>query len=332
MRVVGRHVRLRLALMAVLLLVGALLFRALEPEKGHTLSQAAYFTFALIFGETPEEFPRSRVLQVLFFLMPILGLTVIIEGIVDFALVLRDRRRFERTWCIMLAASFRDHVVIVGLGRLGSRTYQTLRRLGYAVVVIERDPENRFLEDVRRDGSPLLVGDGRQEALLAEANVAAARSVVIATDDDLANLEIALDARCVNPKVRVVLRMFDQNMADKIADGFDIRLSMSTTALSAPTFASCAIAPATVNSFIVGDQLIVMQRWLVRGGGLLCGRTVAQVMREHGITIVEHRHPGDSATICPAPETRLEAGDGLLIQGPIEVLEALRESALAETV
>ena len=53
----------------------------------------------------------------MFFLIPILGLTVIIEGIIDFALMMRDRRRYERSWCIMLASSFKDHVVLVGFGR-----------------------------------------------------------------------------------------------------------------------------------------------------------------------------------------------------------------------
>jgi Trk K+ transport system NAD-binding subunit len=306
-----------------------LLFRWLEPEKKHTLTKATYYTFSLIFGETPEEFPTSRVLQVVFFVVPILGLTVIIEGVIDFALIMRDRRKFERTWCIMLAKSFQNHIVLAGLGRLGIRTFLTLRRLGAAVVVIERDPNNQFLEEVRRDGSPLLVGDARREALLSDANVAGAASIVLATNDDMANLEAALDARKINPDIRVVLRMFDQNMADKVRDGFNIHLAMSQSAISAPTFATCAMAPATVNSFIVGDTVVAMQRWIVREGGPLCARTIADVMRDLHITVVEHTRPPEPPTICPDPDTMLEAGDGLMVQGPLSTLEECRPQTIA---
>ena len=51
------------------------------------------------------------------------------------------------------------------------------------LVVIERNAGAQFLEDVRRDGSPVLIGDARREAWLEEANVKHARSIIIATTD-----------------------------------------------------------------------------------------------------------------------------------------------------
>jgi Trk K+ transport system NAD-binding subunit len=314
--------------MFLLLLVGGMLFRALEPEKNHSFIRAMYYTFSLVFGEPPEEFPTSRVLQSLFFIVPLLGLTVIIEGIIDFAMVLRDRRRYERSWCTMLADSYANHIILVGFGRLGYLAYLTLRKLGEPVVVIERDPLNEFLETVRRDGAPVFIGDARREEILGDANIAKAKSIVLATDDDMVNLEAALDARRLNPAIRVVMRMFDQNVADKIRDGFNIHLAMSQSAISAPTFATCAVAPATINSVIVGDQLLIMQRWLVRTNGPLCGRTVADVMTTFRVNIVEHRRSDGAPELCPRPDLILEAGDGLVLQGPLDVLESLRAKSL----
>lgn len=330
LRVCFRHMRVRLLIMAVILFTGALTFRWMEPEKNHSLAKATYYTFSLIFAEPPEDFPTSRVLQVMFFLVPVLGLTVIIEGIVDFALILRDRRRFEKSWCVMLASSFTDHVVLVGLGRLGYPTFQILRRLGEAVVIIERDAGNEFLEEARRDGSPLLIGDARQEALLRDANIDKAKSIIVATDNDMTNLETALDARRLNPAIRVVIRMFDQNIADKIRDGFNIHLAMSQSTISAPTFATCALSPTTVNSVIVGSELVAMQRWLVRRDGPLCGKTVGDVTREFAVLVVEHGRSSDAPRICPAPETTLDAGDGLLLQGRMESLDHLRRITEAD--
>ena len=325
LRTVVRRIWVRVLIIVVVLLVGGVLFRRFEPQENHSLVQATYYTWSLVFGEPPESFPESGVLQILFFVMPVIGLTVIIEGIVDFALLLRDRRRCEKSWCTMMSTSMSNHIVLVGLGRLGFRTFHLLRRLGEEVVVIERTADNQFVDDVRRDGSPLFIGDARREAILDDANVAKAKSIILATNDDLANLEIALDARRIAPEIRVVLRMFDQNMADKIGDGFNIHIAMSQAALSAPAFATSAIEAAIVNSMVVGDQLVIMQRWQVRADGPLCGKTVGDILVEHGFGVVERRSRQDAGRLFPTPETRLLDGDEILVQGPFDKLAKLKE-------
>jgi len=196
--------------------------------------------------------------------------------------------------------------------------------LGESVVVIERDAQDRFLEEVRRDGSPLLIGDGRDDTVLEQANVKDAKSIILATNDDLANLEMALDARNVNSDIRVVLRMFDQNMADKIRSGFGLPIAMSQSAMSAPAFTMAAIDSSIVNSFAVGGRLVIMRRWTVLDDGPLCGRTVGQLMTDMNCCVAEIRSGAAPPTLFPPPEMELCAGDELLIQGPFETLSKLQ--------
>ena len=80
-------------LMILILLGGGTLFMIYEPEKGHTLPLAIFYTWELIFAEIPEDFPASYVLRAMFFILPVLGITVIIEGIIDFALMMTVIRR-----------------------------------------------------------------------------------------------------------------------------------------------------------------------------------------------------------------------------------------------
>lgn len=328
-RVAFQHFRVRFLLMAAILTTGAMLFIYLEPERHHSLWRAMFYSWSLVFAQPPpEELPTDWPLRIMYFVMPVLGLTVIIEGIIDFALMLRERRRYERSWCTMLAKSFENHIILVGLGKLGYRIFALLRKLDEPIVVIERDATNQFLEELRRDGSPVLVGDARREALLTEANIAKAKSIILATDDDLANLEVALDAQQINPKVRIVMRMFDQNMADKTRTGFEIDLAMSQAALAAPTFATSAVAPAIVGSFVVGQNLVAMQRWLVRKGGPLDGCSVAQVTQTLGFGVVEHQRPPAEPRLFPTHETILQPGDGVILQGPLHELEQLWERNL----
>lgn len=312
-----RHFSLRFALIGVIVFGGALLFWNLES---HSFSESLFFTWALVFGEPPEEFPEKLPLQILFFAVPVLGLLVVLEAMVEFALILRDRRRHEQSWCRTMAASFSNHIVLVGLGKLGFRTYKLLRRLGESVVVLERESDTAFLEEVRAEGTPVLIGDARRDIMLEHANVARARSIILATNDDLANLEIALDARRLAPNVRVVMRMFDQNMADKIREGFNIPMAMSQSAMSAPAFATAAIGAEIENSFAVGDQLVVMQRWKIDAAGGLAGRTIGQIISTRGVGVVEHRPRGGAAKLFPPVETKVEPGDELLVQGVFEML------------
>lgn len=307
---------IRFVILGGVLIVGALCFINLEPEQNHSFPRALFYTYSLVFGEAPEEFPRHPVLRLLFFIVPIVGLTVIIEGIVETATLVRDRQRNERAWCRIMAHSMRDHVIVVGLGRLGYKTWAVLRQLNVPTVVLELDDKNQFLAEVRRDGTPLFLGDARRESMLEDANVKDARAVILATTDDLANLEVALDARKLNPQIRVVLRLFDQNMADKVREGFNIHTAMSQSAISAPAFATAALERGIVASTVIDNQLVVTARWQVDAGGKLDGRNVSQVLAELGVQVIRHRSSKQEAVVLfPPPDLMLSPGDEVLVQG-----------------
>lgn len=225
-----------------------------------------------------------------------------------------------------MALGSRNHVILVGLGRLGYRCWRLLHELGETVVVIERDSASPFLAAVRQAGAAVLVGDARSDELLAQANVADAKSIVLATDEDMSNLEAALDARRMNPSIRVVLRLFDQNLADKVREGFGIHIALSQSAVAAATFAMPAFDPSIVNSFVVDDELFVMQRWDVAEGSPLAGLSVGDIRDRHGFGVVKVTRGSADASVFPDPALRLAPGDRLLVQAPFAALAALRAS------
>ncbi|MBN2194293.1 MAG: NAD-binding protein [Polyangiaceae bacterium] len=322
-KALGRRLGLRLVVFVVLLLVGGLLFRHYEPDRVSSYVQAVYFSLSLVFGEPPEEFPSVVVLQALFFVLPLLGLTVLIESVVEVANVLRDRRSNDRVWSEIMAESLSNHVVLVGLGRVGYRTYRALHGLGVPLVVIDVNKDGEFLSDVRRDGTPIIIGDARREALLITAGVERAAAILAATNDDLANLEVVLDAKQRNPGIRVVIRMFDQNMADKVQAGFGIQAALSSTALSAPTFAAAAVVPHLVASSLLDDRLVLMVNRVIRDGESWCGRTLAELAEAHRIAFVRRTPPSGETQMFPPPSTKLGAGDVVVVEGVYEDLVSL---------
>src|SRR4029077_4901893 len=123
---------------------------------------------------------------------------------------------------------------------------------------------------------------------LERANVREARSIIVATDDDLVNLEVALNAREARPDIRVVLRVFDHSLAAKIRSGFGIKTTFSTSALAAPAFAMAAVDPAVVGSFYVGEDLVLILQLTVGAGAELDGLTVDEIGKRGGVAVLCH--------------------------------------------
>ena len=51
-------------------------------------------------------------------------------------------------------------------------------------------------------------------------------------DNDYANLEIGLNARSIAPEMRLILRIFDRAMSEKLKENLDIHLTLSMTAIA----------------------------------------------------------------------------------------------------
>src|SRR5262245_21739240 len=103
--------------------------------------------------------------------------------------------------------------ILCGLGRVGSRVLDYLRAIGLAVVVVDYKCEP---DDPRLGGATLIQGDCRRREVLEHAGVRAAQGVLILTSDDLVNISTALMVRSLNPNVRVVMRMFNENLLARL--------------------------------------------------------------------------------------------------------------------
>lgn len=313
--------------MVAILLGGAIAFHNLYVDPvGNRLSwgEAMYITYCLIFMEhVVEALPEPTLLRVFYFVLPPLGLVVILDGIIRFSYHILRRDETSGEWVRAMSHTMKNHVVLFGLGKLGLRVLQQLLQLGELVIVVERNPQCEHLGYARKEGVPLLIGNGREPDIFEKTNLAAAKSIILATDDDLANLEIALDARKIKSDIRVVLRMFDQELAAKVKDAFDLQLAFSTTELAAPVFATASSDGSIVNSFKVGERLLVVAVLRLSPGSRLAGRTVGELRDTHQTFVLEHRR-GSAVRPTPTSDLALAAGDELIVQADTAHLRALQ--------
>src|SRR5262245_28660467 len=241
----AREFRGTISTIVVLMVIGTTAF-ALTPQtalnhRPPALPLAAFCSWMAFFGQVVFNPPETWVIEVLQGVYPIFGFVVLGEGVVRLALLMTSRRRGEREWMKVMASTLRGHVVVCGLGHLGLRVAEELVRRGKEVVAIEREKEGRFVPAAQEMKIPIFFADMRDDRVLKDAGIPHASAVVVATNDDMGNLEVALDSRRLNPSIRVLVRFFDHNIATKIQGAFGLDEAFSSEGLAAPVIVDHAL-------------------------------------------------------------------------------------------
>jgi len=206
-----------------------------------------------------------------------------------------------------------SHVVVVGLGDLGTRVLIALDDLGIAVVAIDRDGHARGVEVARERRIPVIVGDAGRQETLRSASAHTARCVVVLTSSDLVNVQTALLGRKANPGVRSVLRVFDTEFAGRVQRTFGFT-SRSVSALAAPSFAAAMLDHAVVATIPVRRRVLLVAEIPIEPRSLLEGCVVGDLQRPGATRVIAIR-TGRGAQVLWAPPVgrRLTRNDTLLV-------------------
>jgi voltage-gated potassium channel len=327
-RVLLQESRGPLILFVTLVVGGALVLRFFYTFPGTDqhpgLSESLYAMFGLIFFNPTLEFPGEWYLQILFFVIPIVGLVAVADGILRFGVALVSKSDRAQKWQVAMASTYKDHVIVCGVGKVGYRVILELFKFGQDIVAIEPDAEGRFVEKVKALGVPVIAADARRSANLIQAGVERADAIIPCTDDELANLDIALDAREINPGIKVVMRTFDADLARRIEKGFGIHTAFSTSALAAPSFAAAAMRFNVEHSFYVGDSLLNLSHVDIEPDSKLVGWSIERVESDLELSVICHQ-AGERTNMHPDPGLTLRPGSRILVMASLEALRQLND-------
>ena len=151
-------------------------------------------------------------------------------------------------------------IIVYGLDSIGYGILRLLRQQQAAVVGVNRYPIPA--ED------DIVVGDLLRTETLRRAGVETAQTIIIANNDDATNLEILLQARLLNPRIRIINRLFNQSLGDRLDRTLADHTTMSVAELSAPLFAFAAMGQVAI-------------------GNLRLFQSVWPIYEEH----IHHNHP-----------------------------------------
>lgn len=187
--------------------------------------------------------------------------------------------------------------LVCGAGATGTTVVRSLAGLGLQCVIIERDElrvQELELEDLATD-PPMLTADAAQPDTLLRAGMLhpQCQGVVALTDDEQANLAVAIAARLLNPEYPVIARtthdVVAANMAsfgtDHIINPFEKFAAELALSIAAPDHYRLT----ELLTGLPGDELPEPHRpprgrWIVSGYGRF-GRAVVREFTRLGITV-----------------------------------------------
>ncbi len=312
---------LRIGLLTLLAVLAAGTLLVLLLDRNHlTLWQAAYTTvLSVVSGANPDlHLPAGeQVVQAVLALVGIAMVPVItaavVEAVVNARLALESGR---------LRGPIREHVVVIGLGNVGTRVIQHLHTLGVDVVGVDRTDQARGATLARELGIPLILGDASREETLREASLQSARALVATSTDDVVNLEAAMLTRAVNPDARVVLRLFDGDLANRVQNALGQMTSKSVSFLAAPAFATAMLEREVIGTIPVKRRVLLLADVPAEEGSPLVGRSLAEVESGGGVRVV-----AVDGQNRPAQDTVISPGQRLIVVATREGLSQMLDGA-----
>jgi Trk K+ transport system NAD-binding subunit len=319
----------------VLLLFGVVVLIGMLNTHTHTLHDQAsrayqpgwveslYLTLQLLVFQSSQPFPADPLGEVLFFLLPVLGLLVLVQSVLNFGRRVLDKGTRQQAWQVALASTFRDHIVVCGLGRLGLRVTTRLIQAGYEVVVVERDFQSRFVARALAMKVPVIAGDARETLTLRQAGVSRARGLIADVNGDQTNIEIALAARATQPDIRLAVRAFSEELDSELDQIFGADSAFSHSALAAPTIAAAAMSREIVYAIPAGRALVGITEATVAPGLQLDGMSVHDLEAASSVRLLDHLDRRGNPARRGA-RASLRAGDQVTLLGTLGALEEVR--------
>jgi len=274
----------------------------------YSLSDALYLTLMDLTGSAltrSQDTPAEKVAQVM---LTVDGMAFIpvITAIVVGARLTGSVRRAPRP------AS--GHIIVVGLGNVGTAVTGQLHDLGFDVVCVDNKPNAPGIPLARQLGLPVVIGDAFREETLRAAHLDTCLALVSVTSLDIVNLETALTARALRDDLRIVLRLTDDDLAERLEKTTGNTISRSVPYLAAPAFATAMLEHQVLRTIDVGRHVLLIAEIRVADQAGLAGSLISGTEQDGQARVLALQASGMAALDwSPQRGYQLAAGDRLIV-------------------
>ncbi len=220
-----------------------------------------------------------------------------------------------------------NHYIICGFGRIGGVVVQEILKVSPDVVVIEHDPE--LVEQLKRDGIMHLQGDATNDALLIDAGIQRAKSIVTALTDEAANVYVTLTARQLNPKISIIARANNASHITRLEFAGADRVVLPHL-IGGVRMAHTVLRP-TVTDFldlaVRGNIDLQLEQLVITPGSRYVGVSLmdSNIRKDYDLIVVAIKREDGQLVFNPGPREELRSGDTLISLGRPSELQRIGE-------
>ncbi len=210
----------------------------------------------------------------------------------------------------------RDHVIVIGFGRVGQAICQTLAYKGVPFVLIDHNDQR--LADADAMGLLYLRGDAMHEETLMQAGIDRARGLATCLKADADNVFVTLTARSFNDQLHIIARAENTRSELKMIRAGASRV-ICPSRISASRMTHLLINPVVEEILELDGHWpdLEITKLAIRRFPKAAGMTLEQLnLSQHGSTVVLAVVSTDGTRrIHPSPDTVLGEHDEMVIAG-----------------
>ena len=327
----ARPVTLVSLALLIVIFVATLIYVSVNFQT--SIADALYFSVGMITGAGGKEEVAengSDYIKIFTALMMIVGAGVIgicYALINDFVLGSRFRQTIDAA-----RIPRKNHYVVCGLGGVGIQIARLLHFQGHEVVIIESDPNNRFLRAARSSRIPVIIEDASTPTALKAVNLKNAASLLAVTSQDITNLEICLTAKAIAPHLKTVVRSGNPQFAQSMQEVFEFNHVLSPVELATHSFVAAALGGRILGNGMTQDLLWVALATMITPNHSFCDRIVREAAIEADFVPLYLERKSITLHSWDLLETRLQPHDVLYLTIPASALDRLWRNPSADVL
>ncbi len=210
-----------------------------------------------------------------------------------------------------------DHVVLIGLGRVGQRVADLLQQLNQPFVAVSAEAVSSSI----LPNMPLVVSE--LTSALTKVNLETARSVVVVTDNEMENLEIGLMTHAANPGCATTIRVFTPQFGESIRQLVPFAKVLSAYALSAEAFVATVFGENVLSLIRLNEQTVLVTEYEIVIGDTLDGLLLSEIAYGYDVVPISHQKGQEPTRLMPPDDLRTQAGDRLVLLATLDGLQQI---------
>ncbi|MBS3099938.1 NAD-binding protein [Candidatus Pacearchaeota archaeon] len=207
-----KRIRIFILIMILLFIAGIFGFKLITGISFGDSFLRTLQTLAFIFNE--ESTIYERLLEIFLAIVGVFIIWWVLWSIADMLLDGNLRKYLKTRFYSFLIKRMKNHIIIVGGGRVGEEIAKVISVKKIPFLIIESDPA--VASSLRKKKYMIIEGSGLNEEMLKKARIEKALKLIIASPNTEDNVMITLTAKEMNPKIEVHSRCEKPSLVSKL--------------------------------------------------------------------------------------------------------------------